>query len=124
MKEFEDDNFEFDENCTKFSKRAKTLREKKKLLVMSNFSFSRRVFKRLVLQTRKNQGLSGKGLKKVRVPILLEKGDLSKKFNKRSLVFFTLKSYKTIREKENFSFSHSVLKRFIHVKPTACWRKC
>ena len=28
----------------------------------SNFSFSRSVFKRLVLQTRKNQGLFGKGL--------------------------------------------------------------
>ena len=32
-----------------------------KLLVMSNFSFSHSVFKRLVLQTRKNQGLFGKG---------------------------------------------------------------
>ena len=30
---------------------------------MSNFSFSRSVFKRLELQTRKNQGLFGKGLK-------------------------------------------------------------
>ena len=42
--------------------RRKTLREKEKLLVMSNFSFSHSVFKRLVLQTRKNQGLFGKGL--------------------------------------------------------------
>ena len=33
-----------------------------KLLVTSNFSFSHSVFKRLVLQTRKNQGLFGKGL--------------------------------------------------------------
>ena len=40
----------------------KTLWEKEKLLVTSNFSFSRSVFKRLVLQTRKNQGLFGKGL--------------------------------------------------------------
>ena len=40
----------------------KTLREKEKLLVTSNFSFSHSVFKRLVLQTRKNQGLFGKGL--------------------------------------------------------------
>ena len=30
---------------------------------MSNFSFSHGVFKRLVLQTRKNQGLFGKGLR-------------------------------------------------------------
>ena len=29
---------------------------------MSNFSFSHSVFKRLILQTRKNQGLFGKGL--------------------------------------------------------------
>ena len=36
--------------------------EKEKLLFMSNFSFSRSVFKRLVLQTHKNQGLFGKGL--------------------------------------------------------------
>ena len=42
----------------------KTLWEKEKLLVTSNFSFSHSVFKRLVLQTRKNQGLFGKGLKK------------------------------------------------------------
>ena len=40
----------------------KTLWEKEKLLVTSNFSFSHSVFKRLVLQTRKNQGLFGKGL--------------------------------------------------------------
>ena len=40
----------------------KTLWEKDKLLVTSNFSFSHCVFKRLVLQTRKNQGLFGKGL--------------------------------------------------------------
>ena len=41
----------------------KTLWEKEKLHVMSNFSFCNSVFKRLVLQTRKNQGLFGKGLK-------------------------------------------------------------
>ena len=41
---------------------SKTLWEKEKLLVTSKFSFSHSVFKRLVLQTRKNQGLFGKGL--------------------------------------------------------------
>ena len=41
----------------------KTLWEKEKLLVTSNFSFSHSVFKSLVMQTRKNQGLFGKGLK-------------------------------------------------------------
>ena len=34
-----------------------------KLLAMSNFSFSHSVFKRLVLQTGKNLGLFGKGLR-------------------------------------------------------------
>ena len=38
------------------------MREKEKLLTTSNFSFSHIVFKGLVLQTRKNQGLFGKGL--------------------------------------------------------------
>ena len=33
------------------------------MLVTSKFSFSHSVFKRLVLQTRKNQGLFGKGLR-------------------------------------------------------------
>ena len=42
----------------------KTLRGKEKLLIMSNFSFSLSVLKRLVLQTCKNQGLFGKGLNK------------------------------------------------------------
>ena len=40
----------------------KTLWEKEKLLVTSNFSFSHSVFNRLVLQARKNQRLFGKGL--------------------------------------------------------------
>ena len=35
---------------------------KEKLMVTSNFSFSHNVFKRLVLQTCKNQGFLGKGL--------------------------------------------------------------
>ena len=40
----------------------KTLWKKEKLLVMSNFSFSLSVFKRLLLQLSENQGLLGKGL--------------------------------------------------------------
>ena len=63
LKEFADDNFKFNEN----GRVLHTVRkhwEKEKLLVMSNFSFSHSVFKRLVLQTHKNQGLFGKGLKK------------------------------------------------------------
>ena len=45
----------------------KTLLEKEELLVMSNFSFSHSVLKILLLQTRKNQGLFGKGLKLLRM---------------------------------------------------------
>ena len=43
-------------------KEQKTLWEKEKLLIMSNFSFSDSVFRRLVIQTHKNQGLFEKGL--------------------------------------------------------------
>ena len=56
LKEFADDNFEFDENGGKFSKRLENTVEK------GDFSFSHSVFKRFLLQTRKNQGLFGKGL--------------------------------------------------------------
>ena len=42
-----------------------------KLLVTSNFSFSYSVFKRLVLQTRQNQGLSVKGLNVAEMTIFL-----------------------------------------------------
>ena len=57
LKEFAVDNFKSDENGEKFSSR-----EKEKMFIMSNFSFSDSVFKRLVLQTCKNKGLFGKGL--------------------------------------------------------------
>ena len=40
----------------------KTLWEKEKLLVMSNFSFSHSVFKRLVSQRRQKVSLCGNGL--------------------------------------------------------------
>ena len=52
--------------------RQKTLWEKEKLLIMSNFSFSHSVFKGLILQTRKNQGLFGKGLTSLKI-VFLEK---------------------------------------------------
>ena len=57
LKGFADNNLNFDENGKKFSKRVENT-----VLVMSNFSFSLSVFKRLKLQTRKNHGLFGKGL--------------------------------------------------------------
>ena len=60
---FADDNVKFDDTGSKFSKRVKNaVGKKEKLLVMSNFSNSRSVFKRLPLQTCENKGLFGKGL--------------------------------------------------------------
>ena len=50
LKEFEDDNFEFNEK-SRVLQRKKILWEKEKFLIMSNFSFSHSVFKILVLQT-------------------------------------------------------------------------
>ena len=44
------------------SLKGRKLWENEKLLVTSNFSFSHSVFKRLVLRTRKNLALFGKGL--------------------------------------------------------------
>ena len=49
----------------------KTMWEKEKLLVMSNFSFSHDVLKGLMLQTHKNQGLFGKGLEKKKLQSIL-----------------------------------------------------
>ena len=49
----------------------RTLWEKEKLLVPSNFSFSHNVLKKRVLQTHKNQGFFGKGLKnKHKIPLI------------------------------------------------------
>ena len=85
----------------------KTLWEKEKLLVTSNFSFSHSVFKIVVLQTRKNQGLLGKGLN--------GKLDIDK------TIEFSLKIWKTLLVKEKMlvtsicSFSHSVFKGFFAI---------
>ena len=54
-----DNNFKFDKTGGKFSKNRKTLGEKQKLLITSNFSFSHSVFKRLLLQRSKKKGLFG-----------------------------------------------------------------
>ena len=42
---------------------------------MSNFSISHSVFKRLVLQANKNQGLFGKGLKEKAIENIVGKGE-------------------------------------------------
>ena len=61
LEEFVNNKFRFDENGRKFSKWIENTVGKGELLVTSNFSFSHSVFKILELQTRKNQGLFGKG---------------------------------------------------------------
>ena len=50
LKAFADDNFTFDESDGDYSKGCKTLWEKEKLLVTSNFPFFYSVCKRYVLQ--------------------------------------------------------------------------
>ena len=50
--EFVDNNFKFDKNGRKFSCRIENTVEKEKLLIMTHI-----IFKRLLLQTNKNQGL-------------------------------------------------------------------
>ena len=57
-----DDNFEFYEDDGKFSQRVEnTVGKRRNCLLQAIFPFPS-VFKTLVLQTRKNQGLFGKGL--------------------------------------------------------------
>ena len=64
LKEFSDNNFKFDENDGKFSKRVENTVGKGEIAyTMSNSSFSHSVFKKLALWTHKKQGLFGKGLR-------------------------------------------------------------
>ena len=63
LNKFTDDNFKFDENGVKFSERVENTVEKEEIARYEQFLFSHSVFKRFVLQTRKNQGLFGKGIK-------------------------------------------------------------
>ena len=62
LKEFAVDNSKFDEDGAKFSEKVNNTVEKGEIARSSNFFFSHSVFKRLVLQTRRNQGLFGNGL--------------------------------------------------------------
>ena len=63
LKEFADDNFKFDENGRKFSKRVENTVGNGEIAHYEQFLLFPQCFKRLVMQTRKNQGLFGKGLK-------------------------------------------------------------
>ena len=62
LKEFADNNFEFNRNGGKFSKRVKNTVGKREIARHEQFLLFHSVYKRLVLQTRKNQGLFGKEL--------------------------------------------------------------
>ena len=62
MKKVADDDFKFDENSRKFSKWVENTVGKGEIAHYKQFLLFQSVFKRLILQTRKNQGLFGKGL--------------------------------------------------------------
>ena len=61
LKGFEDDNFKFDENGRKFSKRVENTVGKGRNCSIRAISPFPTVFKRLLLQTRTNKGLLGNG---------------------------------------------------------------
>ena len=61
MKEVADDNFKFDENCRKFSKRVEIAVGKGEIARNKQFLLFHSVFETLLPQTRKNQALFGKG---------------------------------------------------------------
>ena len=118
-----------------YQNRYKTLWEKEKLLVTSNFSFSHSVFKRLVSQGHKKVSLCGNMLPFPKRQILDSSkpkvfADNDFKFDKR-LRKVLEKGRKHCGEKEkllvtsNFSFSHSVLKELSsrHVKTRVCLGK-
>ena len=60
LREFADDNFKFDEYGRKFSERVENTVGKGENGQYEQFLLFPQLFKRLVLQTRKNQGLLGK----------------------------------------------------------------
>ena len=70
MKEFADDNFIFYENGRKFFKQVKNTVGKGEIARYEKSLLSHSVFKRLVLKTRRNQGLFRKRLKQNYVPCL------------------------------------------------------
>ena len=64
MKQFADDKFKLDKNGRKFPERVKNTVGKGEIAHYEQFLiFFHSVFKRLVLQTRKHQGLFGKWLR-------------------------------------------------------------
>ena len=61
MKQFAENNCEFDENGGQFSKRVENTVGKGEIASYEQFLLFRSIFKRLALQTSKNQGFLGKG---------------------------------------------------------------
>ena len=61
LKEFADDNSKFDENGRKFFKRLENSVGEGEIAHYEQFLLFPQCFQRLILQTRKNQGLFGKG---------------------------------------------------------------
>ena len=96
-----------------YPKGSKTLWEKEKLLVTSNFSFSHSVFKRLVSQGHQNGSLYGNGLTLPNDKIL----DMTKlkayaddKFSFTSIMFSLLDRVEnTVGKGENAGYQHFVL---------------
>ena len=75
------------------------MKMEEKLLVTSNFPFSYKVFKRLVLQAHENQGLFGKGLRDLGLSFTTPENLKLVHFES----FFRLQNYDDSR-KENFTF--------------------
>ena len=63
LKEFAGHKFRFDDNGRKFSKQLENTVGKGEIACYEQFLLFHGVFNRLVLQTHKNQGLFGKGLR-------------------------------------------------------------
>ena len=101
----------------------KTLLEKEKLLITSNFSFSHSVFKRLVFQGRQKVSLCGNGLTLYQATKILTltklKAFADDKFivAKMMISVFWIRKYCEKKEKmlvtNISSFSYNVFKRFL-----------
>ena len=63
LEELADDNFKFDENGRNLSKQLENTVGKGEIARNEQFLLFPQIFESLVLQTRKNQGLFGKGFK-------------------------------------------------------------
>ena len=65
LKEFTDDNFKFHENGRKFSKWVENTVGKREIARDEQFLLFPQCFQKILRQTRKNPGLSGKGLRMI-----------------------------------------------------------